>query len=210
MRALFVLSAARQQAENRPRPASRHRLPFPADHPATAGKCRRKHARRLLRDRIPGASGHVARYRRADLGASRLGRCWQCVNGVREIQGPWMIVATPRPAGTCNNGIVYVPAAFAQQGRFQAAVAQAAQRLAPDVVSVIPTLGSDWSGEPAVFFMVILADAVSRRDQLLNISNRVSQAIVQEVQPLEQWGVLPYFNFRSQSEQTKLNQPALA
>jgi hypothetical protein len=78
------------------------------------------------------------------------------------------------------------------------------------VVSIIPTLGDDWSGEPAVFFMVILADADSRRDRLLMISNQVSQAIVQEVQPLEQRGVLPYFNFRSQSEQAKLIQPALA
>jgi hypothetical protein len=71
---------------------------------------------------------------------------------------------------------------------------------------VIPTLGNDWSGAPAVFFMVILADSASRRDRLLTITNRVSQAIVQRVQPLEQWGVLPYFNFRSQSEQAKLDQ----
>ncbi|HXB70438.1 MAG TPA: hypothetical protein VNY05_19470 [Candidatus Acidoferrales bacterium] len=104
---------------------------------------------------------------------------------------------------------MYLPTAFAQQARFQAAVARAAQRLTPHVVGIIPTLGNDWSGEPAVFFMVILADAASRRDQLLNITNQVSQAIVQQVQPLEQWGVLPYFNFRSQSEQAKLNQPTL-
>jgi hypothetical protein len=58
--------------------------------------------------------------------------------------------------------------------------------------------------------MVILSDAASRRAQLLNISNQVSEAIVGEVQPLEQWGVLPYFNFRSQSEQARLNQPTLA
>jgi hypothetical protein len=105
---------------------------------------------------------------------------------------------------------VYVPTAFAHQAQFQAAVARAAQRLAPHVVSIIATLGDDWSGEPAVFFMVILADAATRRDQLLKISNQVSQTIVQEVEPLEQWGVLPYFNFRSQSEQAKLNQPTLA
>jgi hypothetical protein len=105
---------------------------------------------------------------------------------------------------------VYLPRAFAQQPLFQAAVARAAQRLAPDAVNVIPTLGDDWRGEPAVFFMVILADAASRRDQLLRVTNRVSAFIVQEVRPLEQWGVLPYFNFRSQSEQASINQHALA
>ena len=77
------------------------------------------------------------------------------------------------------------------------------------MVQIIPTLGEDWSGEPAVFFMVILTDAASRRDRLLNISNEVSQTIYQQVQPLEKWGVLPYFNFRSQSEQAKLDQPAM-
>ena len=112
-------------------------------------------------------------------------------------------------ARTRDNGVVQVPTAFAKQARFQAAVARAAQRLAPHVVNIIPTLGNAWSGEPAVFFMVILADAATRREQLLNITNLVSETIVQQVQPLEQWGVLPYFNFRSQSEQAKLNEPTL-
>jgi hypothetical protein len=105
---------------------------------------------------------------------------------------------------------VHVPKAFAEQDGFQRAVEHAARSLAPEVVSVIPTLGDDWSGEPAVFFMVILTDAATSRDRLLNVSNHVAAALVQQVQPLEQWGVLPYFNFRSQSEQAKLNQPAVA
>jgi len=58
--------------------------------------------------------------------------------------------------------------------------------------------------------MVILADPASRRDRLLRVSNQVSQAIEQRVLPLEEWGVLPYLNFRSLSEQAKLNQLALA
>jgi len=49
--------------------------------------------------------------------------------------------------------------------------------------------------------MVVLSDAASRRDQLLSVTNGVSNAIVQQVEPLEQCGVLPYFKFRSQSEQ---------
>jgi len=94
--------------------------------------------------------------------------------------------------------------------QFKAATARAARRLAPDVVSIIPTLGNDWSGEPAVFFMVILSDVASSRERLLSVTDRVSKAIVGELEPLEEWGVLPYFNFRSQSEQAKLNEPTLA
>jgi hypothetical protein len=103
-----------------------------------------------------------------------------------------------------------VPTAFVHQAQFTRAVVRAAQRLAPDVVSIIPTLGNDWSGEPAVFFMVILSDAASLRDRILTTSNRVQQVLNDEVQPLEQWGVLPYFNFRSQSEQARLDQLAVA
>jgi hypothetical protein len=129
-----------------------------------------------------------------------------CRSGILLIANP----GKPTRPRTRDNEVVYVPTAFVEQARFQAAIERAARRLAPHVVSVTHTLGDDWSGEPAVFFMVILSDAASRRAQLLNTSNQVSEAIVREVQPLEQWGVLPYFNFRSQSEQAKLNQPALA
>ena len=104
---------------------------------------------------------------------------------------------------------MYVPTAFAQQAEFQSAVNRAAQQLRPQVIDIASTLGNDWSGEPAVFFMVILSNAASQRDQLLRVTNQVSNAIVQMVQPLEQWGVLPYFNFRSEAEQAKINQQSL-
>jgi len=99
---------------------------------------------------------------------------------------------------------MHVPKAYVQQVQFEAAIARVEHRLAPHVVKIIPTFGNDWTGEPAVFLMVILSDAATKRDQLLNMANRVSNAITQRVEPLEKWGVLPYFNFRSQSEQAQL------
>jgi hypothetical protein len=109
-----------------------------------------------------------------------------------------------------DNKGMYVPSAFAQQSRFYAEIARAAQNLGPTVLSVSPTLGSNWNGEPAVFFTVVLTDAASRRDQILQSNNDVSNFIVQQIQPLEQWGVIPYFSFRSQSEQTRIDQHSLA
>ena len=105
---------------------------------------------------------------------------------------------------------MYVPTAFAQQAQFQSAVNRAAQQLRPHVVDLTFTLGNDWSGEPAVFFMIVLSNAASGRDQLLRVTNQVSNSVVQIVQPLEQWGVFPYFNFRSEAEQAKINQQSLA
>ena len=102
-----------------------------------------------------------------------------------------------------------VPNARAQRREFATAVAQVAEQLRPNVVRIQHEFGDHWTGEPSVFFMVILSDASSRRDRLITIANEVSTALVQQVAPLEEWGVFPYFSFRSQSEQAKL-EPSLA
>ena len=104
---------------------------------------------------------------------------------------------------------MYIARAFAQQPQFFATVANAASILPQPIVSVTPSLGSDWNGESAVFFQIVLADGTPR-GQLLSLTKQISQAIVQQVQPLEEWGVLPYFNFRTQSEQARVKEPALA
>jgi hypothetical protein len=107
---------------------------------------------------------------------------------------------------TRDNGVVNVPRAFVHQRQFKTAIARAAKRVVPDVVSIVPTLGNDWSGEPAVFFMVILSDAASKREQLLSVTDRVSKTIV----TFGGVGRPSVFQFRSQSEQAKLNEPTLA
>jgi hypothetical protein len=109
------------------------------------------------------------------------------------------------PVKTRDNGIVNIARAFVNQAQFFAAVAQAASVLPAQIVSVMPSLGTDWNGESAVFFQIILADGTPR-GQLLNFAKQISQAIVQQVQPLEEWGVLPYFNFRTQSEQARITE----
>ncbi len=101
-----------------------------------------------------------------------------------------------------DNGFVYLAKAFAHQPQFFAAVTRAAGALQPDAVAVTPTLGNDRNGESAVFFQVVLADGIPRA-QLLPLARQISQSIVQQVQPLEEWGVLPYFDFLTKSEQAQ-------
>jgi len=109
-----------------------------------------------------------------------------------------------------ENGLVFIPRAFAQQGQFAAAVEEVERQLHPRAVRIRYSLGHDWSGDPAVFFRIILPDDASRRDHLLSTANEISTTVVERIEPLEQWGVLPYFSFRSQSEQAQLNEPAWA
>ena len=103
---------------------------------------------------------------------------------------------------------MYIARAFAHQAEFFAAIARVA--LPPQVIDVTPVLGTDWDGEPAVFLRVILADNAVPRPQLLAFTKQISQAIVQQVRPLEEWGVLPYFNFLTQTEQSRIKEPSWA
>ncbi len=107
-----------------------------------------------------------------------------------------------------ENREVYIPRGFAHQADFFGAIAQVS--LPPQVLGVTPTLGTDWNGESAVFFQVILADNSVPRTQLLALTKQISHAIIQQIRPLEEWGVLPYFNFLTQSEYARKKEPAWA
>jgi len=97
-----------------------------------------------------------------------------------------------------------------QQAELAAAIADVERMLAPDVVRIRYTTGDDWSGEPAIFFRVLLSDPASRPDRLNEVTRRIAARISQHVDPLQSWGLVPYFKFRSQSEQAVIQEEAWA
>ena len=100
--------------------------------------------------------------------------------------------------------------AFIHQAQLDEAIRGLKSTLGPDVLGLRYALGQDWSGEPAIFFRIVLSDRTSRRDQLHNATSQIENALMQRLEPLEQWGVLPYFSYRSQSEQAVLQEEAWA
>jgi hypothetical protein len=66
------------------------------------------------------------------------------------------------------------------------------------------TFGNDWSGDPAIFFWIVLSDDASDPKNLRQVTSAIKHTIRQQIDPLDQWGLIPYFSFRSQSEQAKL------
>ena len=88
-----------------------------------------------------------------------------------------------------------LPKAFVQQNQLARAIAEVEVLLSPNVARIRYELGDDWTGDPAVFFRIILSDDASREDQLWSVTNEVSRVIEEQVEPLEQWGVLPYSKF---------------
>ena len=82
------------------------------------------------------------------------------------------------------------------------------ERTMPDVAWVRYKIGNDFYGDPAIFFRIVLTDEACKADALSPSSHRVEEAIEGSLQPYQRWGLYPFFNFRSRSEQTGDEDPA--
>jgi hypothetical protein len=90
----------------------------------------------------------------------------------------------------------------------QEQVDQIARALAPDVVYVRFNVSHDWSGDPAIYFRVLLSDeAASHRERLVEVAGRVRQALSDGL-GLAELDHISYFHFRTQSEQAGLREKA--
>ena len=75
--------------------------------------------------------------------------------------------------------------------------------LGPEVVRVRYNTGEDTSGDPAIYFRIVLTDSASRRETLSEVAEKIRNIFDDELRPYENWGLYSYFNFRSESEQAK-------
>jgi hypothetical protein len=89
----------------------------------------------------------------------------------------------------------------------QEQVDRIARDLAPDVVRIRFNVAQDWSEDPAVYFRVTLSDDASRRDRLADVTGLVRGKLFDELR-LAELDHIPYFKFRSKSEQAKLRDTA--
>ena len=100
-----------------------------------------------------------------------------------------------------------VPTGLVHQTHLAKEIAKAIRKLGKDAVGVNYSLGTDSTGEPLIFFRIVLTDAASREDTLAEVTGRIATILFDEIRPYENWGLVPYFSFRSKSEQEKLNHP---
>ena len=77
-----------------------------------------------------------------------------------------------------------------------------------EVRSVRYSIGADSSGETTIFFRILLSDYASQESRLGDVTSRVATILFDEIRPYENWGILPDFSFRSESEQVKHYDPA--
>ncbi len=100
-----------------------------------------------------------------------------------------------------------VSSGFVHQGQLDVAIESAVGKLGPEAVHVAYRLGEDSTGEASIFFRIVLADSAAREENLTEITGSIVTTLFDEVRPIENWGLHPYFNFRSQSEQQKRKDP---
>jgi len=113
-------------------------------------------------------------------------------------------------AVTCDNSLVpFVPNVFVNQQEIAAGVQRAANALGSTVVRIRYDIGSDWTGDPSIFFRIILTDEAAKKPKLNEIANAIALILTREVKA-DEHGLHSYFNFRSASEQAALNEPAWA
>jgi hypothetical protein len=105
--------------------------------------------------------------------------------------------------------VPFVPQGFVDQQEIAAGVQRASQALAQTVVRIRYDFGQDWTGDPSIFFRIVITDDAVKKSKLKDAANAIALILTREVRAEEQ-GLHSYFNFRSASEQAGLNEPAWA
>jgi len=77
---------------------------------------------------------------------------------------------------------VYVARGIAQHEELNAVVASAGGKLGRDVVRLRHSVRENWSGDPAVYFLVLLTDSASKPPRLHKVAKQVEAIIEEQVQ----------------------------
>ncbi len=116
-----------------------------------------------------------------------------------------------RIAPTCSLadtvGVAYIPVGLIHQGALQETIDEAKTLLEPDVLHLAYRVGEDNTGTASIFFRITMKDSAMTEAAISEGTSRVATALFDKVRPLENWGLRPYFNFRSVSEQRKRPDP---
>jgi hypothetical protein len=102
--------------------------------------------------------------------------------------------------------LMYLPRGIAQPTELHESLNALRPAIPSAVVNWRYTIGEDWSGDSAIFFWVTLSDEAAKRRNLPDATRQIIDLVNQRVNPLGQWGLIPYFSFRSQSEQERLRE----
>ena len=90
---------------------------------------------------------------------------------------------------------------------FAQRVEQVAKKFPGEVVRILHSFTHDWDGDPAIYFKILFTDEALRHHP--ELTNGVRNALIKDLALYDsEYSVyIPYFNFRTEGEQTKLKDP---
>lgn len=100
-----------------------------------------------------------------------------------------------------------MPVGFIHQGALQEVIEKAKSALGPEVWHVAYRIGEDNTGSPSIFFRITMQDFAMTEAAVSESTGSVIATLLDQVRSLENWGLRPYFNFRSVSAQQKRPDP---
>jgi len=96
-----------------------------------------------------------------------------------------------------------------QLKNFAQKVEGVAKKFPDEVVRILHSFSRDWDGDPAIYFKILFTDEALRRRPLTELTNGVRNALIKDLAlyDSEYSLYIPYFNFRTVSEQEQLKDP---
>ena len=108
--------------------------------------------------------------------------------------------------GEVTRVLLLVRNGFVNEQQVDKAITAFVRRLGPEVVRVRYDISEDWTGDPAIFFRVVLTDQAASDDRRQKVTTRIRAALWDKLRPFERWGLYPFIHFRSKSEQDSLKE----
>ncbi len=102
------------------------------------------------------------------------------------------------------------PVGLVHRGQLDRGIKTAVSKLGPEATHVSYSLAEDSTGVPSIFFRIVLTDTAAREENLAEATRQIATHLLNEIRPIEDWGLHPYFNFRSVSEQRRRKDPEWA
>lgn len=92
---------------------------------------------------------------------------------------------------------------------FAQRVEEVAKKFPGEVVRIRHSFSRDWDGDPAIYFRIIFTDGAVKRYPLSELTHRIEDALIKDLALFtSEYSVyIPYFDFRTRSEQERSKDP---
>ncbi len=91
---------------------------------------------------------------------------------------------------------------------FAQKVDEVAKKFPAEVVRIRHSFSRDWDGDPAIYFRILLTEKARRDHRLSELTERIGNTLVDDLALYEQFSeYIPYFSYRTETEQDELKDP---